>query len=445
MGFRDDLPPSLAAIVQNGLLDAVFEDALIPLFLYDALAEVKPWGAQLGAQSIMTRAGLLPPQSTPVTGSDASTGNYGFEQYSVKMDQFGYSIDTNMALSAMALASKFLEDNKTLGINAAQSLNLVAQGALYGAYGEGTTWATAATTSSTSLHVADAAGFTQAVAVESTSPSDSDGGLAGVAQNVVVAVSGTNTLPVTINGVANTVTGVAFDSGTSGPGTLTLGTAISATSGWAVVSGIAPVQYRPNGRASANQVTASDLATLSLFQSAVTRLRAMNVPPASGGAYRAHVAAQTVDELWQDTAFRQAYTGRVDAPGAVGFTIGQNIGQGAEFMGRFSGIDWILDNVTPTVTNQAGVQVFRPIVAGQGSLIKAPFEKMADLVSQMNAGGTVQIDMINGVARILRSPLDRFGQVLSSTWSWIGGYTVGTDLLTGDSAVYKRAVVLEHA
>ena len=439
MGFRDDLPPSLQAIVQNGLLDAVFEDALVPLFLYDGLADVKPWGAQLGAQSIMTRAGLLPPQSTPVTGSDASSGAYGFEQYSVKMDQFGYSIDTNMALSAMALASKFLEDNKTLGINAAQSLNLVAQGALYGAYGEGTTYATAGITTATALVVADATGFQYAVTQDSTSPSDSDGGLTGVAVDVLVPVSSSYPLSVTIGGVANTVTGCNV-----GTNTLTLGTAATVADGAAVVSSIGPVQYRPSGRASANQLVAGDIATLQLFQSAVTRLRSMNVPSV-GGAYQAHVAAETIDELWQDTAFRQAYTGRVDAPGAVGFTIGQNIGNGAEFMGRFSGIDWILDNVTPTLTNQGDVQYWRPIVAGQGSLIKAPFEKMADLVSQMNAGGTVQIDMINGVARILRSPLDRFGQVLSSTWSWIGGYTVGTDLLTGDSAVYKRAVVVEHA
>jgi hypothetical protein len=57
------------------------------------------------------------------------------------------------------------------------------------------------------------------------------------------------------------------------------------------------------------------------------------------------------------------------------------------------------------------------------------------------------------VARILRAPLDRLGQVLTSTWSWIGGYSVGTDLLTEGgypnsavaSALYKRACVVQHA
>lgn len=439
MGFRDVLPASLQEIVQNGLLDNVFENALVPLFLYDRLADVRPWGAQLGTESIMTRAGLMAPNSAAITGSDASASAYGFEQYSVKMDQFGNSIDTNMAVSAMSLASKFLEDNKTLGINAAESLDLVAEGALYGAYGEGTTYVAEASADSTALVVEDATGFQYAVADLSTTGSNPGEGLTGEAVPTLVAVSGSTPLSITVNGVANTVTGV--DLATE---TLTLGTAITAAVGQAVVASIAPVQYRPNGRASAAQLVAGDIATLSLFQSAVTRLRSMNVPTV-GGAYQAHVAAQTIDELFQDEAFQRVYATRSDSSAMVNFRVGDSLGDGAEFMGRFAGIDWIMNNVTPAETNPSGVGYWRPIVCGQGSLIKAPFERMGDLVSQLNAGSTVQVDMIGGVARILRAPLDRLGQVLSSTWSWIGGYTVGTDLLTGDSAAYKRAVVLEHA
>lgn len=442
MGFRDVLPASLQTIVQNGLLDRTFDDALIPLFLWDRLADVKPWAANLGATSIMTRAGLMTVSTTPITGSDATANSYGFEQYSVTMDQFGDSIDTNMAISALALASKFLEDNKTLGINAAETINQVAANALYAAYGEGTSWATAGITG-TALHVADASGFTQTVIQEATTRSDPAEGLTGNAVDLLVPVSGSNTLAVTIGGVANTVTGVAFDSGTSGPGTLTLGTSATIAAGAAVVSSIGPVQYRPSGRASANQLIAGDIATLSLFQSAVTRLRRAKVPTV-GGAYQAHIPPETIDELFQDEAFQRVYATRADSSAMVGFKIGDNIGDSAEFYGRFAGIDWICDTEVPTGTNIAGLTVQRPIVAGQGALIKAPFEKMGSLVSELNTGSTVQIDMMNGVARILRAPLDRLGQVLSSTWSWIGGYTVGTDMLTGDSAVYKRAVVLEH-
>ncbi len=438
MSFRDAIPASLQEIVQNGLLDGAFKQALVPLSLYDRLADIEPWGAQLGAQSILTRSGILAPVTVPVTGSDSGTASYGFEQYSVKMDQFGNSIDTNMAVSAMALASKFLQDNVTLGINASQSLNLVALGALYAAYGEGTTYATAPTSASTSLVVADATGFQFAESL-TTAQSGNTEGLNAPAVPVLAPVSASNPLSITIAGVANTVTGVNLATNT-----LTLGTAATVADDAAVIAANAPVQYRPNARTSAATLVAGDIATLSLFQSAVTRLRSMNVPTV-GGAYTAHVAAQTVDELWQDVAFRQAYTGRADSPAYEGLGVSTAPGGQGEFLGRFSGIDWILNNVTPTLTNPGGVQYFRPIVAGQGCLVKAPFENMGALVSELNAGSTVQVDMINGVARILRAPLDRFGQVLSSTWSWIGGYTVGTDMLTGDAAAYKRAVVVEHA
>lgn len=439
MGFRDDIPASLQAIVQDGLLDRIYENALVPLFLYDRLAELKPWGGQMGSQAIMTRAGLMPVSTTPITGSDATASAYGFEQYSVKMDQWGNSIDTNMLLSAQALASKFIEDNKTLGINAAQTLNEVAQQSLYGAYGEGTTYVTTASTTSTALIVGDATGFANAVVDLPTTNSNPATGLTGEAVPTLAPVSSSGALPIAVGGVANTVTGVDIATNT-----LTLGTAISATVGQAVVSSIAPVQYRPNGRASSASLVAGDIATLALFQSAVTRLRTQSVPTV-GGAYTAHVSPQTIDELFQDPAFQRVYTGRSDSSAYTNFHVGDSVGDGAEFMGRFAGIDWIMNTVTPTATNASGVEFYRPIVCGQGSLIKAPFDRMGDLLADLNAGSTVQIDMIGGVARVLRSPLDRLGQVLSSTWSWVGGYTVGTDLLTGDSAAYKRAVVVEHA
>jgi len=447
MSFRDVLPVDLQEIVQNGLLDRVFEDALVPVFLYDNLAEIKPWGAHLGAQAIMTKSGLMPVSTTPITGADATAATYGFEQYSLKMDQYASSIDTNMAMSALALASKFAQDNKTLAINAAQSLNIVAQNALYNAYGVGTTYLTAAiSTSSTSAVVADATGFAYATGSTGTVNQNTVSGALGQSTPVLVPVSASNPISVTVNGVANTVTGVSFVSGTSGPGTLTLGTAVSSiANGSAVINtSNAPVQYRPNAKASAAQLVSSDVATLSLFQNAVTRLRAQNVPTVDG-AYVAHVHPASVNELFQDQNFLLAYRGRAESPAYQNFRPGDSVGTQSEFMGRFSGIDWFMNTVTPSFTNPSGVTVYRPIVSGHGSLIKGPFEAMGDLINMQNAGANVQVDMIGGVARIWRAPLDRLGQVLTSTWSWIGGYTVGTDLLTGDSAAYKRSVVLEHA
>jgi len=261
----------------------------------------------------------------------------------------------------------------------------------------------------------------------------------------LVATSGSTPLPVTIGGVALSCTGATVTAGHA-TDTITLSASATVASGAAVVSSVAPVQYRPNARLSSNQLVSGDVATLALFESAVTRLRSMNVPVVNG-AYQAHIGPQTVNELFQDANFRQVYQGRFDSPAYANLSVAG----GTEYMGRFVGIDWFLNNVTPAVTasvgagaNLAGLQVFRPIVCGDGPLIKAPFENMGDLLAGLNAGSTVQIDMIGGVARVWRAPLDRLGQVVSSTWSFIGGYTVGTDLNTGDGAAYKRAVVLEH-
>ena len=438
MGFRDILPASLQTIVQDGILDRVFEKPLVALSLYDRLADVQPVPTGAGTQFTSTRPGLLPIVSTPVTGNDASTNSYGFEQWSVKVDQFAAAIDTNMLLSATALASKFIEDNHILATQAAQSLNAVAQGALYGAYGTGTTWVTTASTTSTALVVNNANGFGYVLVPDSTTGTNPTEGLTGTTTPSLQPVSASNPLNITVNGVANTV--VAVDIATN---TLTLGTAISATIGWDVVASNAPVSFRPNSRATANDLTSSDLATLSLFNSAVTRLRAMNVPSV-GGAYTAHVHPNTVEELFQDPAFQRVYTGAATSEAYRDLSVGGGVGEGGVFLGRFSGIDWFMNTVTPTGTNVGGVNYYRPIVCGQDALIKGPFDQMADLLLG-TASGTVEVQMINGVARVWRAPLDRLGQVVSSAWSWIGGYTVGTDFLTGDAAIYKRGVVVEHA
>ena len=458
MGFYESVPPSLQAIIQNGLLDKVFEDALVPLFLFEPLLRNDPWQGGMGSTAIRTRSGLLSVSTTPVTGSDASADAYGFEQYTIRQDQYGKSIDTNMATSAFALASKFLQDQRTLGINASQTKNRLARNALYNAYGQGTTWATAASTSSTTLEVYDATGFQFATALMSTTGTNPSEGDTGVAVPQLVPVSSSNPLNVLVNGVANTVTGVNL-SGGLGAMTLTLGTAVSASVGWAVTCAAdrvsagsnGPVQYRPIAsgtmRSSAYQIASGDVATLSLFQSAITRLAKMNVPMLNG-AYTAHIDPVTREELFTDTQFLNAYRGQGQSPAYRDFSMGAPIGDQGSFLGRFSGIDWIVNNELPNYNPTGSLPVYRCIVAGAESAIVSPFSEMENLLRDLpqNATGLTDIrSFAGGTYRVLRGPLDRFGQVVSSTWAWIGGYGVGTDLLTGDTAAYKRAVVVEHA
>ena len=467
-GFREVLPASLAEVLQNGLLDHVFEDALVATFLYDTLADIRPWEGNLGSTAIMTRAGLLAPNTTPITGSDATASAYGFEQYTLQMNQYGDSIDTNMAVSAMALASKYIEDNKTLAIQAAQSLDLVAQSSLYTAYSGGNTFATGAQ-SGNDVPVADLTGFGVTVINLPTSGTNPGEGLTGVAAAEVVPVSSTN-LGWFYDGSATwSYTGVQAS---SGPGNLTgVQASWTGTQGASIVAGlattngvyggnnvvsattspIAPQIIRPAGVTSQYNLQSTSVATLALFRNAVARLKMQHVPQLKG-AYTAHCTPQTINELFADTEFQSAYRGgaATTSPVYPDNAVGSSLGGDATFLGRLAGIDWIENTVSPIVYNTgtageyAGA-IYRPIVVGADALIKGPFTRMGDLVAQVNAGGVSEVTMIGGVARILRAPLDRLGQVLSSTWSWIGGYTTGTDILTGDNAIYKRAVIVEHA
>jgi hypothetical protein len=413
---RSTLPASLQAIMQNGILDRTFQDALVPMFLFPALADVQPWQGSLGDTKTFTRKGLITPTTTPLQGADiAGASTYTVEQWSVVMDQYGISVDTNMLQSAMTLASKFLADVQTLGINAGQSLNQIARNKLYKAYMGGRTWCTTGGTSDTSIIVQSVNGF-QTVLVN----------------GVPTAVSAGNPLNVTINGVANTVTGVNV-----GTSTLTLGTARVDVAGDPVIASNAPVSVRATGN-TAFDLTTSNVATFANFRAAVVRLRKMNVPT-TGGYYTAHIPPDTEGELFADADFKQALQGRVDSPVWRDLSIG-----------RFAGIDWVRNNEIPTVTSNSGATVFRPIVVGEGAVVAAPFEGIDSLLAGTGVEDVPSIRMIDAapttqVALIVRPPSDRLQQVISTSWAYTGDFGIPSDSGTGDAALFKRAVVVEHA
>lgn len=417
---RSTLPAAIQAIMQNGMLDRTFKDALVPEFMFPALADSEPWQGALGDTKTFTRKGLIAPTTTPLAGADISgASTYSIEQWSVTMDQYGISVDTNMLSSQMTLASKFLADVQTLGINAGQSLNRIARDKAYKAYAGGRTWCTTAATTDTSIIVQSVNGFTHVLV-----------------NGVPTAVSASNPLTVSIAGVANTVTGV--NTGTS---TLTLGTTRIDVAGDVVVAANAPTSVRYSTANTAYDFTTATTfnATLALFRSAVARLRKMNVPT-FGGYYTAHISADTETQLFNDADFKQALQGRVDSPVWRDLSIG-----------RFAGIDWVRDNEVPTVAggSAGAVTAYRPIVVGAGMMVASPFANMGDLLAGTGVDTVPNIRMIDAapttqVALIVRPPSDRLQQVVSTSWSWVGDFGIPSDSGTGDAALYKRACVVEH-
>ncbi|MEU6709998.1 hypothetical protein ABZ897_00850 [Nonomuraea sp. NPDC046802] len=418
---RSTVNPTIRAMLQNGILDRLFQEALRPEFIFPALADVQPWMANMGDTKTFTRKGLISPATAPITGSDTSPASYGIEQWSVVMDQYGLAVDTNMLHSAMALADKYAADVATLGINAGQSLNRIARDKLYKAYAGGRTWVRTAAGSDTSMQVQSTDGFTHVLV-----------------NGVPTPVSASNPLTVSIEGVANTVTGV--DTTTR---TLTLGTARADVLGDTVIAANAPFSVRGGtSKETAFDLASGDKATFKLFRAAVTRLRKMNVPTI-GGYYVAHIDPDTESQLFDDSDFKQALQGRVDSPIYTDLSIG-----------RFGGIDWVRNNECPVVatgTDGTTVESHRAIVIGGDCLVAAPFENFGQLLSGSGVEDVPEIRMVDAapgtqVAVIVRPPTDRLQQTLSTSWSWVGDYGVPSDsLANNDPALFKRAVVVEHS
>ncbi|WP_416976713.1 hypothetical protein [Streptomyces sp. T028] len=422
---RSTLPAAIRAIMQDGLLDRMFHESLLPELLFPQIADPEPWQGGLGDRRIMTRNGLMTPDPTAITGSDATTGTYDIEQWEVVMDQYGKAIETNMLQSAMTLRSKYLNDVGRLGIHAGQTLNRLARNKLYKGYAGGRTFCRTAGTSDTSIVVASTDGFTHVLV-----------------NGVPTAVSASNPLTVSIEGVANTVTGV--DTGT---GTLTLGTARVDVVGDSVVSAQAPYTVRAGtSNDSAFDLGAGDLIKFSHFRAAVARLRRMSVPAAEGGNYIAHIDSVTESQLFEDTEFQNLYQGRAESETYRNLALGV-----------FGGIVWVRNEEVPFLTTASTgyedltTTVHRPIVVGSGALVSSPFEDISGLLRETGVADVPEIAMINvapgvDVARIVRPPQDRLQQVVSTSWSWVGDYGVPSDsLANGDPAMFKRAVVLEHS
>jgi N4-gp56 family major capsid protein len=391
--------------MQNGILDRIFRDALLPQFLFPATATVEPIAQGIGATVTFTRDGLLAVATTPTTGSDPSPQTLTYEQWSLSMEQYGNTMDTNRLTARATLADTFVRNVQKLGINAGQTLNQLARNKLYASY-------------STTCVVNNAAGFDTVLV-----------------NGVPTAVSAGNPLNITLAGVANTVVGCNL-----GTNTLTLGTSKIQAVGDTATSSSAPYSLRAGSRASRYNLTGSDVMTAALVRSTVQRLRTMNVPTIAGN-YVCHMDPTTEAELFADSDFKQAYQGRGDS------TV-----FGDMSLGVFLGVDWVRNNETPVTTDggsSANLTVHRPIFMGGDALMAGPFEGISDLLADTGVEEVPMISMIgpaNGVevAMIIRPPQDRYQQIISATWSWVGDFAVPSDITTGDASRFKRAVVVEH-
>lgn len=454
------LPAGVASIVQDRTLEREFKEALYPNLLFRSEARPEVWAANIGERVVFTRAGRMQVDPTPLQpGVDPVPKGYQFEQWEAVAAQYGDSIDTHMPTSHVTLASLLLQNIKTLGGNAGETVNVLTRNPLFRAYLGGTTNLIAAGVGAAStIRVASINGFRRALTAAGTA--------ADVGPANPIAVSFTTAEP------DNSVIGAIPDNALQpdGPGTLFLSTPL--TGAVALRAGVIAQTrsriQRVGGGPTVDALTGANILTLQDIINAVARLRANDVPPQADGFFHVHVTAEGEAQLFADNAFQRLFQSLPDSMPFRDLAIAQLIGcrffRNTQVPNTLnagplvatdggSGSARCAPFIGAEVVNQAGLAVKRAIVIGGAALVEKYLDESKFIseagVSGMIGGFSVTQNglqvMTDRIRLILRAPQDRLQQVVSATWSWSGDFPVPSDARTGDEALFKRAIVIEHA
>jgi hypothetical protein len=439
MGIQN-FPPSLQPIIQLGFLEREFQAALQSRLGYRAVADREEFAVGIGETLTKTRAGLKPSITTPLvpsTNTNLDNGltpaSFGVEQYTISLNFYAATADLNMVTSRVGIASQFLLNAAINGEQAARSLDELARNALFPAYFGGNTRVRVTLGSAgPAVSVDDIRGFTQVWV-----------------NGVPTPVSTTYTLTVTVGSNVYLLVGATADvtnvsmapNGISG--VLTFATSVTVADGTAnntVTAATASTIVRPNSRANTTQIIATDTLDMATLLTAVATLR-LNAVPEIDGFYNCYLDPVSAKQLFGDQAFRQLFTGATSA--------NQVFKQG--LINNFLGLRFVPTTEAYVTANPAilGGLIRRPIVCGKGALIEGDFAAMAE--SDVAPKDSI-VSMVDGVAMVTREPIDRLQQIIAQSWYWIGGFCTPSDtttnpatIPTSTNAVFKRAVLVEHA
>lgn len=462
------VPSQVLDLVQQGLIEREFHDGLFPNLAYRAEFMAEQWEGNTGTEILMTRAGLLAPIVTPNTpGMDPVPQNVPFEQWSMKLDQYAGTIDTDMPTSAVAISNLFLRNIHQLGLQAGQSVNRVARNVLFKSYLSGqTTMLAAAVAGATTVRVSSLNGFTDVVIPGSTVRP----------QGVSVAFP----LPCVFGSGSSkevkNVIGYTPDDPTDlyGPGTLTLSAGLTNNQAVRapVVSAYAPKVLRANGGDSVDAIGASDTLSLQQVINACALLRRANVQPHEDGNYHAHISPLSQAQVYADPVFQRL---NQSLPEGMAYKEG--------FLGTLSGVAFFMNNESPELTNSGqlvdtsaatgssltgkyakeigaeivngfGTQIGRVMITGRG----VGYERYLDESMYVTEAGTTgkigEFSVSNNgisilterIRLVIRAPLDRLQQKVAASWSITTGFAIPSDITAPSGPErYKRAIILEHA
>jgi hypothetical protein len=466
MAFTN-FPAALVPTLQTGFLEREFEEGLDSILAYRRAALQETVPSRIGETLTRTRKGRKTPVTVamnPSTNTGLDNGltpsSFTVEQYSFSLSEYSDTVDVNMIQELAGIADQMIADSRNNGVQAAQSLERIARSKLFGAYlgGNSRVRTDLGAGGTTTAHVDDIRGFTTVLV-----------------NGVVTAISSGNPLTVTETNIGGagvnqtlTVTSAAADAtnhssvpdGVSG--LLTFSAATTPVNGDALVANNAPNILRPFSHLTTAQLTGGDVLTMGIIEDAVAYLRDNGVPPMQDGTYHCILDNTSMRQLWADQDFKVLFAGRNDSSeyrdGDIIRLLGvtyiptteayvQPAGQ------QYNGTTYGQAGGATSPSNNA-VRVRRPIILGAECIIQGDFEGLDTWLARqgVDTNAIGEVFLVNGVAQILRPPLDRLQQFCSLSWTWIGDFAVPTDITattniipTASNALYKRAVVIEHA
>ena len=461
--------PQVRELVQQNVLQREFKDALYPRNLFRGEAEPVEFPANVGDSMVFTGRGLMKPSTKPLKpGDEPRAKSVEYEQWSAQLHQWvGRAPDISTVTDLVSIARLFVSNIQALGLDAGMSLNRVVRDRLYNAGLSGQTVATVTATSGHTITVARLNGFTTA-----RRPDLSTGSAVKFdtvsSNNPLIAytkhASG-SVLTLTITGFTP-----AYLGDETGPGTLTVAETLSGSNVTArdpIWTADASFINRAGGGLSVDAVTGASMGfTFDLFRSSVGHMADNNVPKMPDGFYHTHFNNYSKGQLFSSDEAQKLLTSLPDYYWYKEFTIGEVLG-GLVFEDtetpQYSNVQGGSSNTYDgsdmgeafggEVQNTTGDKIQRPIFIGAEAVYEY-YRPLGGLVTEAGVNGQVGeftnltnngIEVnVDRVQVYLRAPVNVTGDIVTSVWKSVMDWPCRTDVLTGDSARFKRTVVCEH-
>lgn len=456
--------PQIRSIVQDNLVERAFHDAMYPRNLFRGEATPVPWAANVGDNQIFSAPGLMSVDARPIVpGEDPTPDTYPMEQWTAQMNQYAKSIDTHMPTSMVAIANLFLRNAHQLGLQAGQTLNRIARNRIYNAAISGWTVADGAQAGVTTLRVKRLNGLTRA-----RNPS-----LAAGSQVKFDLVSSSNPLSVRIFDttgpaeVTRSITGFTPDTvgDEVGPGTITLSASVGVADRAYVVAADATQTVWVGGGNKVDDIGNTDLPTLANIRTAVSNFWQQNVPEHPDGRFHAHLDPTSNALIFADAEFQRLLTALPDYYMYRQFALGELLNTVFFRNSECPTPETVVGGTTATFDARdpfpgelfntgatSGVKVHRILFTAQGGVMEY-YSDMSQLVTEAGLNGKLaEPNIVNNgieiftdrIQMVIRAPMNRLQDLVSTSWRFMGDWPVRTDAAVGNASRYKRFSVINH-